>query len=236
MAVAVAGAGATSRRPERHRPSAVVNPPEAEDHAGFGGINPERRGDAGDLPEQDGRRVAELLTDAVGNNDLVRGYIPSSAATSSQEMTSLRSPWRMRSTRARHSVSCSAEGTGGSIGPGAGSFILAGYCSTKPPIETPVQTCRSIRRPAVTSPVLVAPALLCFLASGARLRRRTPVASVHLRVGEYKWPKYRINATTDWEESGLAHHELTPGVLASILVDNSVRISESAQRRSIFVC
>jgi len=101
--------------------------PDPEHDAGGGRIDAEDRGDAGDVAKEDGRCVAELLTDPIGKDDLVRCYSPSSAATSSQDTTSERSPWRMRSTKARHSSSCSAEGTGGSIGLGVVSVMRAAY-------------------------------------------------------------------------------------------------------------
>jgi hypothetical protein len=54
------------------------------------------------------------------------------AATSSQARTSERSPWRIRSIRARHWASWSAGGVGGSIGMGVDSLMQTAYRPFKP--------------------------------------------------------------------------------------------------------
>lgn len=63
-------------RSEGRRPGVVVDLPEPEDDAGGGRVDPQDRGDAGDVAKQDGRCVAELLADAMGKDDLVRRLQP----------------------------------------------------------------------------------------------------------------------------------------------------------------
>jgi hypothetical protein len=61
---------------EGRRPRVVVDPSDAEHDAGRDRIDPQDRGDASDIAEQDRRRIAELPADAVGNDDLVRSLEP----------------------------------------------------------------------------------------------------------------------------------------------------------------
>ena len=58
---------------EGHRPAGIAKAASAKDHAGFGGIHPEDRQDASDRAGQQGRGVAELLVDLLGDQDLVGG-------------------------------------------------------------------------------------------------------------------------------------------------------------------
>jgi hypothetical protein len=63
-------------RPEGRRPRVIVELPDLEHGTGRGRVDPKDHGDASHIAKQDRRRVAELLTDAVGKNDLIRGYPP----------------------------------------------------------------------------------------------------------------------------------------------------------------